>query len=169
MKAEIVCTDLFSPPKRMLGIFDYVFSAGVIEHFSDTLSCLDALTKFLRPGGTIISVVPNMHGTVGALQRFLDKNVYALHVAITPEELWMHHANLGLLDIKSEYFLVANYYVVNSMHMRRNLMYFPLKIFHSAMGRLSMLIWLIERIMGPFKPIRAFSPYIVCSARKKPL
>jgi 2-polyprenyl-3-methyl-5-hydroxy-6-metoxy-1,4-benzoquinol methylase len=167
VKAEVVCADLFSPPEKMLGIFDYVFSAGVIEHFSDTFSCLKALTRFLSPGGTIISVVPNMHGSVGALQRFVDKKVYELHVALTPEELRIHHEELGLIDIKSEYFLFANYYVINSMHIKRNLMYFPIKIFHSAIGRLSMLVWIIERMLRPLKPVRAFSPYIVCSARKK--
>lgn len=169
IQAEIVCADLFSPPEKMLGVFDYVFSAGVIEHFSDTFSCLEALSKFLCPGGTIISVVPNMHGSTGALQRIVDKNVYALHVALTPEELKAHHENIGLVDIRSAYFLGVNYYVVNRMHIKRNCMYFPLRMLQSVMGRLSMSVWFLERIIGPLQPVRAFSPYIVCLARKRPL
>ena len=45
--AEVFCADLFSPPDNMLGVFDVVVSLGVVEHFEDTASCLNAVSSFL--------------------------------------------------------------------------------------------------------------------------
>lgn len=82
VQGEVVCADLYAPPQSLQGAFDVVFSLGVIEHFTDTAASVKALAAFLRPGGVLISVIPNMTGSVGLLQRLCDRAVYENHVPL---------------------------------------------------------------------------------------
>jgi len=66
-RQHIVCGELFGPPPWMQEMFDIVMSWGVIEHFEDTAGCLQACSRFLKPGGTMITVIPNMCGIPGLL------------------------------------------------------------------------------------------------------
>lgn len=166
VEGEVICADLFAPPDEMLGAFDYVFSLGVVEHFTDTSACMAAMARFLRPGGMAITVIPNMRGTTGALQRLCDKAVFDIHVALTPAELQLAHDRAGLSTISCGYFISTNYYVVNSQHRRGSLYYPLLRLMHGAMGRLSMAVWWLERKFGNLPAVQAFSPYIICVARK---
>lgn len=163
---HIVCADMFSPPKAMMRSFDYVFSMGVVEHFTDTGACISALSNFLRPDGRIITVIPNMRGTVGALQYLCDSKVYATHMVLTPEELAEAHAAAGLVDIDSRFFLSTNYYVVNTMHKRGSAWYTPRRVMNGLMGRLSMAVWWLERYVGELPTTKSCSPYVICTARK---
>src|SRR6478736_1896451 len=72
---EVVCADLFAPPAAQVGRFDVVFSFGVVEHFTDTTACIRALAALVAPGGRLITVVPNMNGTTGWLQKMVDRAV----------------------------------------------------------------------------------------------
>lgn len=165
-EGQVVCADLFAPPNEMLGAFDYVFSLGVVEHFTDTGVCMAAMARFLRPGGIAITIIPNMRGTTGALQRLCDKAVFDIHVALTPHELQLAHDRAGLLTTRCDYFISTNYYVVNSQHRRGSPFYPLLRLMYGTMGRLSMVIWWLERKFGRLPAVQAFSPYIVCVARK---
>ena len=80
---EIVLGDFFNPPKEMYKKFDVVVSFGVVEHFQETAECLKALRKYLKPGGIIITVIPNMAGLIGTLQRILNKKIYDIPVSYT--------------------------------------------------------------------------------------
>ena len=82
VEGEIVCADAFAPPPELVGAFDLVFSFGVVEHFSDTTAAVAAFARFLRPGGTLVTIVPNMRGGVGLAQRLLNPNVFAIHVPL---------------------------------------------------------------------------------------
>lgn len=55
----------FSPPASMLGKFDVVVTFGVVEHFIDTRACLDAMSQFLKPGGLLVTSIPNLAGWIG--------------------------------------------------------------------------------------------------------
>ena len=59
LAGEITCADLFAPPRALLGAFDVVVSFGVVEHFSDTGAVTAAMAALLRPGGLLITVIPN--------------------------------------------------------------------------------------------------------------
>ena len=77
---EIVYGDLFSPPREMLERYEIVFSQGLVEHFKDTASAIAACAAFVKPGGTILTIIPNLVGIVGVLQSALDHKVYDAHV-----------------------------------------------------------------------------------------
>ena len=92
----IVEADLFRPPSNMLDAFDVLVSFGVVEHFSDPSVCICACGKFLHGGGTMITVIPNMTGLVGKIQKFLSPAVFNLHVPLAKEDLKEAHESAGL-------------------------------------------------------------------------
>ncbi|HMT06715.1 MAG TPA: class I SAM-dependent methyltransferase, partial [Pyrinomonadaceae bacterium] len=65
---DIIQADFFDPPNELLEKFDAVYSYGVAEHFVPTERAISAFASFLRPGGVMITIVPNMTGSVGFLQ-----------------------------------------------------------------------------------------------------
>jgi SAM-dependent methyltransferase len=85
--------------------FDVVYSLGLVEHFDRESRVVAALARALRPGGILITVVPNLAGTWGALQRRLDRHVFDLHVVYLPADLDRIHAEAGLDAVApAEYF-----------------------------------------------------------------
>jgi 2-polyprenyl-3-methyl-5-hydroxy-6-metoxy-1,4-benzoquinol methylase len=68
VKGEIYLGDAFAPPAELIGRFDYVVSLGVAEHFEDTSKALRAFAEFVKPGGVVITSVPNLVGLTGYLQ-----------------------------------------------------------------------------------------------------
>ena len=163
--SDIHCADMFDPPQSLCGTFDFVFTLGVVEHFTDTQRAIAALRRFLRPGGTLITVIPNMRGSTGALQRLLDAEVYRTHVPLRPEDLGRAHASAGFEVHAASYFMATNFYVVNTVQ-RKGLLARPLaRLIGGLAGRFSMALWQWERWFGRLPAGRMLSPYIACVAR----
>jgi 2-polyprenyl-3-methyl-5-hydroxy-6-metoxy-1,4-benzoquinol methylase len=165
--AEIVCANFFSPPAKMLGTFDVVVSFGVVEHFDDTASCLRAVSLFLRPGGLLITNIPNMVGWIGSIQKLVNKPVYDIHQLIDPARLREAHESAGLNILECDYFVCTNFGVNNLVGMPINTATgFMRKALLGVLSRISMLVWLIENKTGSFPASKFASPYINCIARK---
>ena len=163
---EVVQADLFDPPARLEGAFDLVFSRGVVEHFEDTAGTLRAFARFARPGGFVVTTIPNLSGLLGPLQKFLYRPVYDVHVPLDADDLARGHADAGLAVRSCHYFLFAN---VGMCHLgdmpRDSAEYLVKKALLAAAGRLNMLTWIVEeRVRLP--PNRLTSPFIVCVAEK---
>jgi 2-polyprenyl-3-methyl-5-hydroxy-6-metoxy-1,4-benzoquinol methylase len=159
--AEVVCSDATKPPTNMVARFDVVVSFGVVEHFEETSEVVSVFSQYLRPGGFLVTEVPNMRGMVGFLQRAVSKRVFQLHVPIAAHELARVHDELGLLDVTSEYVVLWNMGVVNAERLR-----------HPAVrwmwnGTVTVTNWLGRRLdaMG-LKANRWTSPYVLCVARR---
>jgi 2-polyprenyl-3-methyl-5-hydroxy-6-metoxy-1,4-benzoquinol methylase len=167
VEAEVICADFFCPPEAMLGTFDVAVSFGVVEHFDDTASCLRAVSSFLKPGGTLITNIPNMVGWVGLLQKTLNRPVYEIHNLIDPASLRTSHEQAGLEVLECGHFLSTNFGVVNLIGISTNTAAgFLKKCLLGFLSRVSVLVWLIERRTGAFPPNRFSSPYINCISRK---
>lgn len=162
VKGEIVCADFFSPPGDMVNKYNIIVSFGVVEHFEDTPSVIKAFLNFLKPGGLIITIIPNIKGLIGFLQKELNYDVYNIHAAITPAELKKAHQMHGLEVKKCGYFLPANFGVVNLENLKNTLYYRPLL---RSFSWLSKAIWVLSYVI-PLKPHPFFSPYIICTAAK---
>jgi SAM-dependent methyltransferase len=80
---EVMCCDIFNPPASVLHSADLVLSIGLVEHFTDTSNCIAALANFIRPGGRLLTIIPNMQGSVGLLQRLIAPSVYKVHVPLS--------------------------------------------------------------------------------------
>ena len=167
VSAEIVQADLFAPPAHMLASFDVVVSFGVIEHFEDTAATILALSRFLRPGGLLITSIPNMVGSIGWLQKTLNRPVYDIHQPIDAALLKQAHVQAGLEVVENDYFMSTNFGLVNLAGVStRTPVGFVKKACLGVLARLSVLAWLVEERGVGFPPNRLTSPYINCIARK---
>jgi 2-polyprenyl-6-hydroxyphenyl methylase/3-demethylubiquinone-9 3-methyltransferase len=102
---EILCRDAFALSRNedLLDRFDLVYSTGVMEHFDDVVDRLAVLARYLRPGGRILTTVPNLHGVNWALQRLADRETLEMHVVYDPARLQRAHESAGFLTIASGY------------------------------------------------------------------
>jgi 2-polyprenyl-3-methyl-5-hydroxy-6-metoxy-1,4-benzoquinol methylase len=167
VEAEVICCDLFSPPKNMVGGFDVVMSFGLIEHFEDTASVLRAASAFLKPEGMLISNIPNMIGLIGSLQKILNKPVYDVHKLLDADMLRMMHERAGLEVIDCDYFLASHFGVCALDGIPLNTYRgFSKKVLVGLLARISMAIAMMEERVGKFPATRFASPYVNCVARK---
>jgi len=162
---RIYCADVFDPPGELVHTQDVVVSFGVVEHFADTAACLSALNGLLAPGGTIITVIPNLTGLLGWVEKLLDRRVYDLHMQLSAERLRSAHQEAGLHVAKCEYLMVTNWGVLN-------LGSWPCGPIRSRVehqiSHITRLFWLAERSQpGIIRPNRITSPYVVCVASSR--
>lgn len=162
VEGEIVCADFFSPPEWMIGEFDVVISFGVLEHFEDTEGCILAFSKFLKQEGIMITNIPNLMGLLGLIQKLMNRNVFNIHVPLSLGEVLEAHQKSMLEPVSCNYFLVANFGVLNFEHLRGNFLYAWIL---QSFCWLNRAIWFIEKLM-PVKSNRWSSPYINCVAIK---
>lgn len=167
VNGEIVCCDMFSPPPNLLGQYDVVVSFGVAEHFKDTAACIGAMAKFLRPGGQMITVIPNLTGLIGMAQRLADRSIYDIHVPLTKERLIAAHRASGLTVADSFYFVRTNFGVCNANgKVAGSWQWFWAKCFLRGLHTLSLpIIWYDNRSSGRTSS-RMLASYVVCVAGK---
>lgn len=167
VSGEIYCSDIFSVPDSLKGTFDVVVSFGLIEHFSNTHEIVSALAALLRPGGVILTNIPNMKGTTGFVQKILNRGIYDIHIPLTPTQLQSAHEAAGLCEVKANYFLSTNYGVVNLGDPNRRIpIWWAKKIALAVLVRISMAVWWVERMSGKLPVSQTFSPYINCTATR---
>lgn len=164
VQGKVMCADFFSPPESMLEKFDVVVSFGVVEHFEDTAACIKAFSKFLKPNGIMITNIPNMVGLNGLLQKRLHKQIYDIHMLLTKEGLINAHIKAGLEIIQSDYFLPANFSVIN-IHgwKKRGATY---KVIVHLRSWFSKAVWIAEGYVPIVRSNWLTSPYINCIAQK---
>lgn len=81
------------------GQYDVVYSGGVIEHFESPAPILERFTRLLRPGGYLVTTVPNLRGLNGLYRRLLKPDTFDTHRPITLAELRAWHGGLGLHEV----------------------------------------------------------------------
>ena len=163
---SVVHADMFEPPADMIGAFDVVTSFGVMEHFDDTAHALAAASRFLRPGGVLLTEVPNLVGINGWLQKVLDRRVYDLHVALDCQRLEAAHARAGLEVLRCDYvvltqFGACNVNLLDEASIRRAVserFLFGLKVASS-------MIWRLEDRLR-LHPGRLTAGYLLTAARQ---
>lgn len=168
VEGEIICADLFSPPESMLEAFDVVLSFGVVEHYEDTAACIKAFARFLKPDGMMITIIPNLVGLVGSIQKIINRPVYDIHVPLDSNELAEVHDVSGLEVVRCDYFISVNFGVCNLNGIQAgSSRWYIKKIVLSLLAQLSLIVLFIENKMGNFRVNKSTSPYINCVARKK--
>jgi hypothetical protein len=145
-----------------------VYSSGVAEHFIPTERCLAAFAGFLKPGGKMITIIPNMTGSVGLLQKICNRAVFDVHVPMTAEELRQAHEKAGMRVEFCRYFLSSGFGIANVSGLDENLVSTRIKkqLIKGLHGA-SALTWMLEDRTRPFPATRFFSPFVVCFAEKR--
>jgi 2-polyprenyl-3-methyl-5-hydroxy-6-metoxy-1,4-benzoquinol methylase len=162
VNGKIVCADFFSPPGSMLEVFDVVVSFGVLEHFRDTTACIATFSKFLKPGGLLITSIPNLLGLNGLIQKVVNRTIFDIHVSIDINTLKRAHEINGLRIILCNYFLFAIFGLVNIENLKGTLFYKVARL----RSWVNEVVWIFERVVPALKPNRWSSPYINCVATK---
>lgn len=162
VQGDIVCADFFSPPGSMLEAFDIAVSFGVLEHFKDTAACIAAFSEFLKPGGLLITSIPNLSGLNGLIQKMINRPIFDIHVPLNRNALMQAHQINGLRVISCDYFLFANLGVLNIENLRGGLVYKAARL----RSWINEVVWIFERAVPGLKPNAWSSPYINCVAVK---
>ena len=168
-EGEVICADFFAPPKECHEKYDVLVSFGVADHFTDTASCLRAFSQFLKPGGVIYTLIPNMVGILGPIAKIINRPFYDLHMLLSAENLAEAHRQAGFAEVKSDYFMSVNFGVLNNFAgIKKGSVKWALNkaILFGLLG-VTAFTWLIESSLKDFKPNQTFSPYIVCTGYKQ--
>lgn len=100
LTATLIQADLLSERPFGDGTFDFIFSLGLVEHFTDPREPLAAMVAALRPGGRLLTSIPNLVGIWGPLLARVDRRVYDLHVPCDAAGLDAMHASIGLVPVE---------------------------------------------------------------------
>jgi SAM-dependent methyltransferase len=162
---EVICCDIFDPPASALHTADLLLSIGLVEHFTDTARCIASLARFVRPGGRVLTIVPNMQGTVGLLQRLVAPSVYEVHVPLSPADLQEAHQRTGLQIERAAYLMATNYGVINYNEPGGGRVANAARWFAvAALGRLSCAANVIDEHVWRLPRRKTFAPYCVVLA-----
>ena len=100
VRAELIHGDVRDPKALPSAQYDLIFSLGFIEHFDDAPIVMGHIAGALRPGGVIVTVVPNFTGIWGRIQRQIDPELYAVHTIYTGPSLDTMHREAGLTALE---------------------------------------------------------------------
>jgi len=157
------CHDFTEPLPEELHAYDGVFSNGFVEHFADLSAVLVSVAKYVKPGGIVVSVIPNMSGIVGFLQLFTSSEIFLTHHVITPPILRQEMERAGLIVDVCEPFMSFNTGVVNVGERRGRL---TGRALEAALVGTSRAVWSAERITKrEMKPRLWRSPYLISVGR----
>jgi SAM-dependent methyltransferase len=163
ISGEIFCQNVFSPKPYQLSSFDLIFSNGVVEHFEDPGTVLTQMAAYLRPGGLVVTIVPNLSGWLGRLQHLVNPEVMATHCALTREELAEAHVDAGLLPRFSVYLAFLHFSVVNPGTRWRG---WRKICFLKSLKGVTVLAGSIRRLCTRLPVDRRTAGYIACLAEK---
>ena len=168
VEGKVVCGDMFDPPEGMAGAFDMVTSYGVVEHFTDTAAAVGACAAFLRPGGAMMTLIPNLAGLSGVGLKYFNRPVYDIHVPMAAPDLARAHEQAGLEVVDCDYVTpmwFSDWDVPaedprKGRRLLRNLLWYGSAAFSAG-------VWALDDLTGNHIPgSRLFSPWSVCWARK---
>jgi hypothetical protein len=113
-------------------------------------------------------LIPNMRGTVGALQRALSREIYDIHVPLSAVDLARAHTEAGLSLQSTGYFLPAHYGVCNP-HVRLGASGASARLrafaYLGAIASSTLLLWIHEHLMR-LPATELMSPYAFVLATK---
>jgi 2-polyprenyl-3-methyl-5-hydroxy-6-metoxy-1,4-benzoquinol methylase len=165
---DLILADMFAPPPALAEAFDAVLSMGVIEHYEETVMTLKALARFVRPGGVILTVVPNVPGLPGWLWRKFNRPFYDIHVPIDAARMRSAHEKAGLEIVRCGYHMSINLGTFNVVGLDPSKISTKLKkLMMLAFIAVSRIAWAMERAIGHFPVHSWVSPNVFAIARKK--
>ncbi len=100
---KVLCGDLFNIKAAEVGSYDFVYSLGMVEHFTDTVEVLSRLLDLVNPGGALFTEVPNLKSIHGLLSWIWQPELLAKHNPLGKKDLVTAYQKLALEEIKSRF------------------------------------------------------------------
>ena len=94
-RGKILVRDAFDLERsaELLGRFDLVYTTGLVEHIANPIEGLTTLARYLRRGGRILTIVPNLRGWNGVAQYLASVERLDTHELYDVRRLaWIHDA-----------------------------------------------------------------------------
>lgn len=85
---------------HLSGTQDILVSFGFLEHFKDPKQILKKWIKVLKPGGLVISIIPNLFSFNAGIFKKFDRDFWDMHIAFSPESLGAFHTSIGLMPLR---------------------------------------------------------------------
>ena len=162
VSGNIILGDVFDSTEIPQRSFDILWSAGFIEHFNDIRRVIGRLAEYLKPGGVMITLVPNLNGFVGWLHRVVDQEVFYAHTKIEPKMLDRLHSEAGFEILsRAQFFGIFSIGVVNFNRFKAQLPGILDAVFWSSILIIQQSICLPFRLLGFHPETRWFSPWIL--------
>jgi len=136
-RVTLVEGDLFDPEKLPEASFDVVYSGGFIERFSSPRPVMERLADLLTPGGVVVTIVPNLCGINGALQKLVDRDIFHRHISLPPASLDAAHATAGLVPVEPARYL--DLVDLGTVNLTRVAMHLPRPMWHALSYALTLL------------------------------
>ena len=165
VSGEIFHQDMFSPDPRLLESFDLVLSNGVVEHFEDPAITLSQMAAFIKPGGLVLTIVPNFTGWLGRFQALVSPEFMAVHTPLHRESLAQAHLGAGLHVRFCEYLAFLHFSVVNPGSRWRG---WPRNCFFKGLKGATALSSSLRRMCPELPLDQRTAGFIVCIAEKSP-
>jgi SAM-dependent methyltransferase len=167
VEGRIYHGDLFNQPIELIDEFDVAVSFGLVEHFADTTNAVANIAAFLKHEGLMITIVPNMVGLCGLVQKLICRSVYLVHEPLTKADLEVAHIKADLIIVKTGYLEFINFGVINVGTSSSRLIQIFRKVIHKFLLLFTVIVWIFEKIFGPAPGNAITSPYIFCIAKKR--
>jgi 2-polyprenyl-3-methyl-5-hydroxy-6-metoxy-1,4-benzoquinol methylase len=160
---DVIHADMFNPRDELIGKYDLLYSIGVVEHFAGLRQVIRSMKKFLKTGGIIITLIPNMRGAIGYLTKTLNRQVYDLHNPHDLTSLVEGHEDEEMKVLKYNYLCSNNFGVISSCFNKKHGLGWKTYV---LLSRISKLTWKIEYKYGDFPHTKLLSPYLYVVAKK---
>lgn len=153
--------DLFGDNADLEGTADFLFSLGFIEHFEDTVGVLARMRRLLKPGGTILTIVPNFAGWPGSVQKLVHPEVYRMHVILDLPDIERAHREAGFEAVEAGYLGSIASEVVKYPDPAP----LRLRVLRKILKKVTKTCWFLFRAAGLHPESRRLSPYIAYAGR----
>jgi cyclopropane fatty-acyl-phospholipid synthase-like methyltransferase len=155
-------SDFRNPPDELFEGFDILISFGLVEHFRDFPVIISKLSWYLKRGGIIITIIPNLSSPFYVyFQKKASKNIFNRHEIITKTMLCEAHKQRFTM-LKCDYYGGFDPTLINFSDAGK-VKYF---LYH-------LVIFIIDKLISPILNFfhiadenKIFSSHIVIVAKK---
>lgn len=156
--------DLFSPPPELLGRFDVVYSVGLVEHFTELERVLAAARRFLKPGGLMFTLIPNLRGVYGPFVKRYNRAVYEIHNPHDLKSFRAGHERAGLDVLRSGYLCSTHFGMLSACFPSRSGRGWKL---YGLLYRVTLALNLFESRVVKLPATALLSPYLYTVSRPR--
>jgi 2-polyprenyl-3-methyl-5-hydroxy-6-metoxy-1,4-benzoquinol methylase len=166
VQVDVMQADLLAPPDKALGRHDLVLSLGVVEHFTDLVTVLQAKARLVRPTGQLFTLIPNIGSPVySRLCKRWSHSVFEDHVPHRMQSLLEGHRMAGLHMVRHGYLGALEFGMLSAaMQGPERRTNFDRQVF-LWLTRLSTVIHYIEERTIDFPATSWLAPYLYVVSR----